>query len=36
MVTTKNKYLLSWIDDLFNQLKGAKVFLKIYLRLGYY
>jgi len=35
-VTVKNRYLLLRIDDLFDQLKGAKVFLKIDLRLGYY
>ena len=28
-VTTKNKYPLSMINDLFNQLQGAKVFSKI-------
>ena len=28
-MTMKNKYLLPRIDDLFNQLKGASVFLKI-------
>jgi hypothetical protein len=28
-VTIKNKYLLPRIDDLFDQLKGACVFLKI-------
>ena len=31
-VTVKNRYLLPWIDDLFDQLKGAKVFSKIDLR----
>ena len=36
MVTIKNKYPFSLIDDLFDQLKGAKVFSKIDLRLGYY
>jgi hypothetical protein len=35
-VTVKNKYPLLRIDDLFDQLKGAKIFLKIDLRLGYY
>lgn len=34
--TVKNKYLLPMIDDLFNQLQGAKHFSKIYLRLGYH
>ena len=28
-VTMKNKYSLSRIDDLFDQLKGATVFLKM-------
>ncbi|KAG8480814.1 hypothetical protein CXB51_025559 [Gossypium anomalum] len=35
-VTIKNKYSLPRIDDLFDQLKGASVFSKIDLRLGYY
>ena len=35
-MTVKNKYPLSRIDDLFDQLKGASVFLKIDLRSGYY
>ena len=35
-VTVKNKYPLPRIEDLFNQLKGASVFSKIDLRLGYY
>ena len=35
-VTVKNKYLLSRIEDLFYQLKGASVFSKIDLRSGYY
>jgi hypothetical protein len=35
-VTVKNKYLLPRIDDLFDQLKGAKYFSKIDLRSGYY
>ncbi|KAA3477884.1 ty3-gypsy retrotransposon protein [Gossypium australe] len=35
-VTVKNKYLLPRTDDLFDQLKGATVFSKIDLRLGYY
>jgi hypothetical protein len=35
-VTIKNKYPLTRIDDLFNQLKGARIFLKIDLRLGYH
>ena len=35
-VTVKNKYPLPRIEDLFDQLKGASVFLKIDLRSGYY
>ena len=35
-VTVKNKYLLSKIEDRFDQLKGVSVFSKIDLRLGYY
>ena len=35
-VTVKNKYPLSRIDDLFDQLKGVKIFLKIDLRSGYH
>jgi len=35
-VTVKNKYPLPKIDELFDQLQGARVFLKIDLRLGYY
>jgi hypothetical protein len=35
-VTVKNKYPLLRIDDLFDQLKGAKIFSKIDLRLGYH
>ena len=35
-VTMKNKYPLPRIEDLFDQLKGASVFLKIDLRSGYY
>ena len=30
-MTVKNKYPLTRIDDLFDQLKGASIFSKIYL-----
>ena len=35
-VIIKNKYSLLRIDELFDQLRGATVFLKIDLRFGYY
>ena len=35
-VTNKNKYPLPMINDLFDQLQGAKVFSKIDLRSGYH
>jgi hypothetical protein len=35
-VTIKNKYPLPRIDDLFDQLKDAKIFSKIDLKLGYH
>jgi hypothetical protein len=35
-VTIKNKYSLPWIDDIFDQIKGASVFSKIDLRSGYH
>ena len=35
-VTIKNRYPLPRIDDLFDQLRGTRVFLKIDLRSGYY
>ena len=35
-VTVKNKYPFPRIDDLFDQMRGAKVFSKIHLRSGYH
>lgn len=35
-LTLKNKYPLPRIDEMFDQLRGASVFLKIYLRSGYH
>ena len=35
-MTIKNWYPLPRIDDLFDQLQGASVFLKFYLRYGYH
>jgi hypothetical protein len=35
-VAIKNKYLLPHIEDLFDQIKGARVFSKIDLRSGYH
>ena len=35
-VTIKNRYLLSRIDDLFDQLRGARVYSKIDLHIGYH
>nr|KYP63832.1 Retrovirus-related Pol polyprotein from transposon 412 family [Cajanus cajan] len=35
-LTIKNKYPLPRIDDLMDQLRGASVFFKIYLRSGYH
>ena len=34
--SVKNKYPLPRIDDLFDQMRGAKVFSKIDLRFGYH
>ena len=36
MITIKNQYPLSRIDDLFDQLRGAQVYSKIDLRTSYY
>jgi hypothetical protein len=35
-VTVKNKYPLPHIEDLFDQIRGARVFSKIDLRSGYH
>ena len=35
-VTIKNKYPFTRIEDLFDQMKGARVFSKIDLRSGYH
>jgi hypothetical protein len=35
-VTTKNNYPMSRIDEIFDQLKDVKIFLKIYLRSRYH
>ena len=35
-VTIKNRYPLPRIDDFFDQLRGARVYSKIYLRTGYH
>ena len=36
MVTIKNRYPLPMIDDLFDQLRGVRVYFKIDLRTGYH
>jgi hypothetical protein len=36
VVTIKNKYPLPWIEDLFDQMKGASISSKIDLRSGYH
>ena len=36
MVTIKNRYPLPRIDDMFDQMKGARVYSKIDLRTGYH
>ena len=35
-VTIKNRYPLSWVDDLFDQLRGARVYSKIDLLTSYH
>ncbi|XP_059068508.1 uncharacterized protein LOC131859013 [Cryptomeria japonica] len=35
-MTVKNRYPLPWIDDLFDQIKDAKVFYEIDLKSGYH
>ena len=35
-MTIKNRYPLPYIDDLFDQVRGASVFSKIELRFGYH
>ena len=35
-VAIMNRYPLSWIDDLFDQLRGARVYSKIDLRTSYH
>ncbi|GJZ47171.1 putative reverse transcriptase domain-containing protein [Tanacetum coccineum] len=35
-LTVKNRYLLPWIDDLFDQLQGSSIYSKIDLRSGYH
>ena len=35
-ITVQNRYLIPWIDDLLDQLKGVKYFIKIDLKSGYH
>ena len=35
-IIVKNRYPIPWIDDLLDQLKGAKFFSNIYLNFGYH
>ena len=35
-INVRNRYLIKWIDDLLDQLKGEKYFSKINLKYGYH
>jgi hypothetical protein len=35
-IIVKNRYLIPWIDDLLDQIKGEKYFSKIDLKFGYH
>lgn len=35
-IIVQNQYPIPWINDLLDQLKGAKLFCKIDLKLGYH